>query len=99
MADSTVTLPAEVVLTRAEVTKPRFTPRELQTIKAQTGRTLSELFSDETSDEKFTVFAWLKLRREGHDVSWEEVLDVVLVLDMTDAVPAPDPTNGRRPTT
>jgi len=39
----------------------RFTPKQLRELKAQTGRTFTELFAD----DPFTVTAWLRLRREG----------------------------------
>ena len=39
----------------------RFTPKQLKELKAQTGRTFTELFAD----DPFTVTAWLRLRREG----------------------------------
>lgn len=45
-----------------DLTQPlRFTPKQLKELKAQTGRTFSELFAD----DPFTVTAWLRLRREG----------------------------------
>lgn len=96
--EMTGVLPDEVVLGKAEIARPRFTPRELRLIKEQTGHSLSELLSDEHSDDKFVVFGWLKLRRMGFDLEWPEMDDIVLSLDMGDPPPA-DPTNGQRPTT
>lgn len=43
----------------------RFTPKQLKVLKAQTGRTFTELFAE----DPFTVTAWLRLRREG----WPEL--------------------------
>ena len=58
-------LPAQVTLHKAEIANPRFTPRELRLIKEQTGATLSTLLGDETGDDKFVVFGWLKLRPDS----------------------------------
>lgn len=91
MADTALTLPAEVVLSTAEVSNPRFTPRELRLIHEQTGRTFTQIMSDEESDEKFVVFAWLRLRRDGHQLDWADLDDVVISLTTSQA----DPTNGR----
>jgi hypothetical protein len=105
MADTKVTtefahmngqLPDEVVLTKAEIANPRFTPRELRLIREYTGHSMSELLADEHSDDKFVVFGWLKLRRQGYTVDWESMDDIVLSFDMDEAVV--DPTNGRPPT-
>jgi hypothetical protein len=81
----------EVELTTAEVARPRFTPRELRLIKEQLGRSFTEVMADETSDDRFVVFAWLKLRRDGHDLSWEQMDDVLITLSGE----TPDPMNGR----
>lgn len=86
----------EVVLHASEAAAPRFTPRELREIKEHLGRTFSQILSDEDTDDKFVVLAWLKLRRDGHDVDWDDMDDVIVSL-----VPdqPPDPTNGRPPAT
>jgi hypothetical protein len=97
MADTQVTVPDEVTLTKAEIQNPRFTPRELRLIREYTGKSLTDLLGDEHGDDKFTVFGWLKLRRLGVELAWEEMDDVVLSFDMND--PVPDPTNGRPATT
>jgi len=93
MADTTLTIPDEVVLTKAEIASPRFTPRELRLIREHTGLSLSQILGDEDSDDKFVVFGWLKLRRMGHHLDWAEMDDVVLAFSMEDE--AVDPTNGR----
>jgi len=96
LADTTLTLPAEIELKTSEVGNPRFTPRELRMIREQTGRTFSQAMGDENSDDKFVIFAWLKLRRDGHDVSWEDMDDVVISIT---GITEPDPTNGQLPKT
>jgi hypothetical protein len=73
-----------------------FTPRELDAVKAHFGRAFSQIIADESTDEKFTVLGWLKLRRMGFDVSLDAMLDVVIELD---ANAVPDPTSVGRPTT
>ena len=63
-------VPREVTLRQDELAAPRFTPRELRIIKEQLGRSFMQLIQDEGDDEKFAVMAWLKLRREGHDLDY-----------------------------
>jgi len=73
-----------------------FTPRELDAVKAHFGRAFSQIVADETTDEKFTVLAWLKLRRMGFDVTLDGMLDIVIELDANAVL---DPTSAARPTT
>lgn len=90
--------PEHVELYQEDITRPRFTPRELDTVKEALGRSFSQILTDETSDDKFTVLAWLKLRRDGYTVDWEAMRDVVIAV-MAD-VPAElaNPTNALPPT-
>jgi hypothetical protein len=90
-------VPDEVTLYQEDLTSPRFTPRELDTVRDQVGRSFTQVLIDETSDDKFTVLAWLKLRREGVTVDWEEMRDVVISVKAD--VSGLDPTNVVRPTT
>lgn len=85
-------LAVEVELTTSDVAKPRFTPRELRLIKEQVGRSFTQVMSDEESDDRFVVFAWLKLRRDGHELDWSDMDDVVITIS---GEPAVDPTNGQ----
>jgi len=82
-------LPAVVKITKDY--SPQFTPRELDMIRDQTGRSYSQIVADDESDEKFTITAWLTLRRAGHDIRLEQMRDVVIELG-GDA----DPTSGER---
>jgi hypothetical protein len=67
---------------------PRLTPNELRFLKVATGRTLQDLFADEA--DAMQAMVWIKLRREGHTVTWEQAGDVEA--DMTET--PVDPTNG-----
>ena len=87
-------LPAEVTLDVVEAMTPRFTPRELRIIKEQLGRSFSEVLSDDEGDEKYVVLAWLKLRRDGYDVTLEQMDDIVVSLSNS----AVDPTTVLRDT-
>lgn len=91
MAASPMTGVLEVELTTSEVARPRFTPRELRLIKEQLGRSFTQVMGDEESDDRFVVFAWLKLRRDGHDVDWADMDDVLISLSGE----TPDPMNGQ----
>jgi hypothetical protein len=69
----------------------RFTPRELRLIREHTGRSYSQIMADEESDDRFTVAAWLKARRDGQDIGWEDMDDVLISITNTGV----DPTTGR----
>lgn len=71
---------------------PQFTPRELDMIKEQTGRSYSAIVADDDSDDKFVVTGWLKLRRAGHDLDLADMRDVIIEL----STEPPDPTNAGR---
>jgi len=88
-------LPDEVVLRAEELATPRFTPRELRLIQEHLGRSFSQLVTDEASDDKLAVVAWLKLRRDGYDVSWDEMDDVVISI----AAESANPTSAQPGTT
>lgn len=79
-------LPAEVIL-RADELEVAFTPRELRMVKDTLGRSWSQITGDETTDEKFVVQAWLKLRREGYEVELGALDDVVIRVDVSEVDP------------
>ena len=74
-----LTLPAEVTLQASEA-EVKFTPRELRMIREFYGRSFTQIVSDDDTDEKFSVFAWLKLRRAGYDVHTSSHLGDALIL-------------------
>ena len=84
----------EVTLLAEDFAQPRFTPRELDTIKAQTGRGFMQIIQDE-GDDKLRVFAWLKLRRNGLDIAWGDMDDVLITVSGA----SPDPTTAPPDTT
>src|SRR5215469_11830129 len=94
MADTNGTLSqaqqAEITLDIRDIDM-RFTPRELRLIREHTGRSYSQIMGDESSDDRFTVAAWLKARRDGRDISWDDMDDVLISI----TGPAVDPTTGR----
>lgn len=94
-ATSMNAVPAEVTLRQDELAAPRFTPRELREIKEQTGRSFMQLITDEGDDTKFAVMAWLKLRRDGHDLTLDDMDDIVITIGGD----VPDPTTGLPATT
>jgi len=66
----------------------RFTPNEMAAMKAETGRTMSEMAGDEA--EGMRMLVWITCRRNGHRVTWDEAGDV----EMEFVTPQVDPTNG-----
>lgn len=89
-------VPTEVTLTKLDISTPRFTPRELQMVKDRLGRSFSQVIAEEETDDKFSVIAWLKLRRDGYPVDWDQMLDIVIAIDVTDAL---NPTSASPQTT
>ena len=86
--------PESVVLYLDDVQSPRFTPRELDAVRASLGRSFGQILADQDTDDKFAVLAWLKLRRSGSDIDFDGMRDVVIELhpeaesaDPTKAVP------------
>lgn len=89
---SAPTIPDEVVLNRDDLGSPRFTPRELRMIKEAFGHSFWEVMQDD-SDDKFVMLAWLKLRREGHDLDVAGLDDTVIQISAAEQTPV-DPTSG-----
>jgi len=88
LADTVVTLPATI--------RPaaNMTPNEMRLLKMETGRALSDLLGGDPEDmdkapDRIQSLVWIALRRDGHDISWEDAGDVLP--DMSEVVP--DPTN------
>lgn len=68
----------------------RFTPNEMRQLKQATGRTMTDLMGEDGDDaDRMQAMAWLELRRQGHDPTWDQAGDVALVFEAE----APDPTN------
>ena len=92
------TAPPEITLYREDLQSPRFTPRELRTIKEVTGGSFAQVLQNDDSDDRFVVFAWLKLRREGYDVEWSAMDDVVIEVKVGSSLdPTSDELSERSP--
>lgn len=84
--------PTTVVLAKEDLANPRFSPRELRILRERLGMSLGTLMAAEDNDEKFTALAWLKLRRTGVPVEWDDMDDVVIELRLTES--ALDPSSA-----
>lgn len=83
-------LPELVTIT--QTTGVRFTPNELRLLKADTGRGLNELMGEDADDaDRMQTLAWLRLRREGRQVAWADLGDVLVEVR---AEAAADPTSA-----
>jgi hypothetical protein len=75
---------------------PRVSPAIIRLLKAETGRTMTDLMGSdaETGDDgdRFQLMIWLELRRQGIAATWDqcEHVEIEFVVD------EPDPTNGAR---
>lgn len=75
----------------------RFTPNELAMIRAQTGQTITDLLD---GDERWSVIAWLKIRRLGFpSVQWDDLGEIEIELVATEGPEPRDPTDARSSTT
>ena len=84
--------PPQDIVTITQQTGVRFTPNELRGLKAETGRSLNELMGEDADDaDRMQTLAWLRLRREGRTVPWEECGDIEVELRVEEP---PDPTSG-----
>jgi len=93
-----ITLPEQLTLTRDDLGSPRFTPRELRMIKEAFGRSFWEVMQDDT-DDKFVMLAWLKLRREGHELGVDDLDDTIIQIspDQTQVDPTSADTSRDSP--
>jgi hypothetical protein len=77
------------VVTVTQTSGVRFTPNELRVLKAETGKTMTQLMGPEADDaDRMQTIAWLRLRRDGHAVKWEDCGDIAIDIE----VAADDPT-------
>jgi hypothetical protein len=93
--------PTEVVLRGSEASDIGFTPRELRTIYEATGRSWSALMAEAQDTEaedsdRWKAIAWLRLRRRGSTIEWEQMDDVVIRI-LPDEEEG-NPTSGGPPT-
>jgi hypothetical protein len=73
----------------------RLTANEMRRLKEASGRTMTELMGEGADEaDRLQAMVWLRLRRDGHDPTWEQAGDVALE---TEEEP-PDPTSGERST-
>lgn len=72
-----------------EATGIRFTPNELRALKAETGRSMTELMGPDADEaDRMQTLAWLNLRRDGRAVPWDKCGDVAMEFE-TPAPPDP----------
>jgi hypothetical protein len=72
----------------------RLTANEMRRLKADTGKTLTDLMGEDADEaDRMQTMVWLELRRQDFDVHWTDVGDVAL-----EFVPEPpDPMSGGLP--
>ena len=70
----------------------RFSSNEIRRLKAQTGRTMSELMGADADDaDRLQGMVWLALHRQGFtEATWEDAGEVEIRFE----VEVPDPTSG-----
>lgn len=66
-------------------------PNDMRALKAETGRTLSDLMEGDDDADRVQAVVWLRLRREGYELTWEDAGAVAVEFREDDP---PDPTNG-----
>ena len=85
-ATSNGALPSFVVANPEEIT---LTPNEMRALKAETGRSMTDVFSDDDEASAMQAVVWLALRRQGYAASWDQAGDVGLraVAETSDPTP------------
>jgi len=74
-------LPDEVTIT--QTSGARFTPNEIRKLKAETGKTMTELMGPEADDaDRMQTLVWLRLIREGHEVTWAACADIAINVEV-----------------
>lgn len=69
----------------------RFTPNELRALKAETGRSMTDLLGPDADDaDRMQTIGWLNLRRQGTPRPWDECGDVSIEIQ----IEPPDPTTA-----
>lgn len=82
-------IPKVVVVTQR--TGARFTPNQMRALKAETGKTMDQLFGEDADDgDKMQTLAWLGLRRLGIEIPWGDCGDI----DIEFRQDEPDPTKS-----
>lgn len=66
----------------------RLSANEMRTLKAETGKTMTELMGDEL--DAMQAMVWLQKRREGDPISWDAAGDI----EISFAETPPDPGSG-----
>ena len=79
-------LPSVVV---ADPNNIALTPNEMRALRAATGRTISDLFSDGNEEDAMQAVVWLALRREGYTATWDQAGDVGMSMDVAKSDPTP----------
>ena len=69
----------------------RMSPNDMRALKAETGRTLTALMEGDDDADRMQAVVWLRLRRDGYELSWEDAGTVAIEFQGEDT---PDPTNG-----
>jgi hypothetical protein len=96
MANPVTTLPVPELelpdtVTLSQAPDMRFSPNDIRQLKAQTGKTLTQLTGEDADEaDQMQTMAWLRLRRLGHTVRWDQCGDVTIEFQAE----TPDPTNS-----
>ena len=79
----------EVVVLSPDQVSMRLTPNEMRVLQKATGAGLDELLGEGAPmADRMQTIVWVKLRRDGFDVTWERAGDVIVEFV------AEDPTKG-----
>ena len=79
----------EVVVLSPDAVSLRLTPNEMRQVADATGKPLDGLLGEEAEmADRLQTIVWVKLRREGHDLTWVEAGDIIVEFA------AVDPTSG-----
>jgi hypothetical protein len=84
-------IPDKLKLSTTEV-DVRLTPNEMRHMREATGKQLTELLGEGAEEsDRIQAIIWVKLRREGYELTWEQAGDILPEFE------EPDPTSGDEP--
>ena len=69
----------------------RLSANDMRALRKATGKTMEELMGENAADEdRLQAVAWLELRRQGYEPTWEQAGELALQFETE----VPDPTSG-----
>ena len=87
-------IPETVILSPDSISL-RLTPNEMRKVAETTGQNLDALLGEDAEmADRMQTIVWIRLRREGHDLSWDQAGDIVVEFAAVDPTSAASSTSS-----